>query len=130
MREIAANRIMLVAGVVLTFVPPFVWGPLILFAYFTQKKHNALVVTNRGIIHIFRNPLKGTYRITEIPRDDVVGLSMRFGIIDRFIGGSGDLFIRYNDQGSTRIITFDHLRKGHAFKKRLEQELKQEVKVA
>jgi hypothetical protein len=115
-RGAAQNRKILIIGVIMTFIPPFLWGPLVIWMYFHQKKNHVLILTSRRVIDTKRG-LKGTYRVTEIPINDIIGSSINFNPIDRFIGGAGDLFIRYDDEGASRRLSFENLRNAHAFQK-------------
>ena len=98
------NRLIFYGGIALTFIPPFIWGPLLLLLYYFKKRGSILVLTEKRIfIGIPR--LKG-FCISEIELDRVLNVSVRLNILDNFINGAGDIIIRSTSDDGTRTLMF------------------------
>jgi hypothetical protein len=101
-----------IAVIILTFVPPFLWGIGLLFMLRYRKKHSGVWVTNKRLIDFNKNPLKGLYRVTSIPLAEIT--KIRKG---RLTGTFGDvvidLFNRMLGISDVSIYTQGHVRPRH-----------------
>jgi len=53
--------------IILTFVPPFVWGLALFLMLRHQKEHGGVWVTNKRLVHFEKVPLSKTFHVTSIP---------------------------------------------------------------
>jgi hypothetical protein len=84
-------------GIVLTFIPPFVWGPLLIAAMYYTNRSSGARLTDRRLI-IFRKSFRPRFfRVQIIPKDRIVRaecLGFRSGaydprspyVLERFLG--------------------------------------------
>lgn len=120
------KRMMIILGIVATFIPPFIWGPaLIIMAVYFGKKAK-LVLTDRRIIQVLPR-FGGSKRITEIPIEKVievkVGRTSNSAPVSDFfthlLGGTGDLTVTYAEGDRTEVLMFTDLKSPKEFKTKL-----------
>lgn len=111
------NRLFFYGGIVLTFIPPFVWGPLVLLLYYFKKRGSILILTEKRIfIGIPR--LKGFF-ISEIQLDRVLNVTVKLNIIDNFINGAGDIIIHSTADDGNRSLLFQDCVKPYDVRRRI-----------
>jgi hypothetical protein len=74
--------------IILTFIPPFLWGPGLFLMLRYQKKHSGVWVTNNRLVHFEKVPFSGSYRITSIPLDQITRIKK-----GSLAGGPSDLLL-------------------------------------
>ena len=111
------NRMFLIGGIILTFIPPFVWGPLGIFIYYYTKRRTAIILTDRRVIVVM--PRYKGFRVSEIQLKDVLGVTAKRDLIDNIIGGSGDLNIRHADEDGPRYLMFPDCEKAQDVRRRI-----------
>jgi len=119
------KRIAILLGVIVTFIPPFIWGPALIFFGIYFGKKAKLVLSNRRVIQVL--PKFGGTRITEIPLNEIIDVkigraSNSMPVSDFFmhvIGGTGDLTVTLLEAGKTQRISFVDLKSPKIFRTKL-----------
>ena len=97
------NRLIFYGGIVFTFIPPFILGPLVLLVYYLKRGSILILTEKRIFICVAR--LKG-FCISEIQLDRLLNVSVKLNILDNFINGAGDIIIRSTSDDGTRTLMF------------------------
>ena len=77
-----------IAVIILTFIPPFLWGLGLFLMLRHQKKHGGVWVTNKRLVHFEKVPFSKTYNVTSIPLDQITRIKKA-----SFGGGPSDLIL-------------------------------------
>jgi hypothetical protein len=101
-------------GFVLTFIPPFVFGPLfILYTYYIGR-HSGIMVTNRRLVAFTKNFSPRKYSVIEFPLKHLVSVHMAGDIEDRILNrliGQGDIELEWEDRTGTRTFIATNIHK-------------------
>jgi len=62
---------MLVISIVITFIPPFLWGPGLFLLMWFHKKHGGAWVTNKRLVDYQKVPFSKQYAVTSIPLSEI-----------------------------------------------------------
>jgi hypothetical protein len=62
---------MAIVAVVLTFIPPFIWGPGLYLLMHFQKKSGGAWVTNKRLVDFQKLPFSKQYAVTSIPLGEI-----------------------------------------------------------
>lgn len=65
------SPLMTIISVILTFVPPFVWGPALYLFMRYQNKHSGVWVTNKRLVNYVKLPFSKQFAVTSIPLGEI-----------------------------------------------------------
>lgn len=125
---------MIVIGIFFTFVPPFIWGPLIIAAVIYMARLSGVVVTDRRLFSFHKNFRPGKYSCLDIPLGQVkkvkVGSLARGGcllvdvnIFNRLLG-VGDVVVTFEDGQGVRIAVLSDIKKPKALVAAVEETIR------
>jgi len=126
-RTFLNNRFMYIVGAIITFVPPFIWGPIVLFTAYYLGSNSGVMLTNRRLV-IFDKLLKPQmYKAVEIPLHHINYVKVRSlldnrdSLIDRLLG-SGAIYVNWESPTSgTRNQIIEDLSKAKKLAKDIQK---------
>ena len=106
-------------GFILTFIPPFIWGPLVIIVTSYLAVHSGVLVTDRRLIAFSKHFRPGKYRVIQIPLHHVEfirrpGLLEKGdpeeNLLDRLFG-IGNVEVAYESEGGTKRLFLTSIKK-------------------
>lgn len=105
-------------GFILTFIPPFIWGPLVIIVTSYLALHSGVLVTDRRLIAFSKHFRPGKYRVIQIPlhhvefirRPSLLEGDPEENLLDRLFG-IGNVEVAYESEGSTKRLSLTSIKK-------------------
>ena len=91
----------LVISIVLTVIPPFIWGVGVFLLVRHSNKHNRTWVTNKRLVNFKKVPFTKKYEVTSIPLGEITKIRHARG------GGILSLFDRLFGVGDLQVFVKD-----------------------
>lgn len=91
-------------GIIILFIPPFVWCLLAFWFGYRRSKYNKIFATEERVVTIWRNLIGSGYYVEEIPRKtfcDIHWLSNPINPLRRMLLGESVLGFGYRDDDGT-----------------------------
>jgi hypothetical protein len=101
-------------GIVATFIPPFILGPLIILGTYYIGRHSGIMVTNKRLVVFTKNFSPKKYSVIEFPLNHLISVRMAGDIEERILNrlmGAGNIRLEWEDHTGTRSFIATNIRK-------------------